>query len=270
MDGPPACLTWDWLLNGRMTTRQRKPVSKALQALYWLVEMSQPEIGVRQLAAAMNIAPSSAHRVLATLADAGFVSRDIKSQRYALTPEFFRLSHRAVTMSPVRQIGLAALQRLAAVCRESVLLGLYDDIRQEMIFVARIDSASASSHAIPMNEWLPIRTGASGLAILAFLDEDTRHSVIERSGLHAPLARACAEPSHLESDLADVRHRGYAFTRCQLVPGATGLAAPIFNRRGQVIGDVCVTMPAQRSGENGRDRLIDEVRHCASDITARM
>ena len=153
-----------------MTTRQRKPVSKALQALYWLVEMSQPEIGVRQLAAAMNIAPSSAHRVLATLADAGFVSRDIKSQRYALTPEFFRLSHRAVTMSPVRQIGLTALQRLAAVCRKSVLLGLYDDIRQEMIFVARIDSASASSHAIPMNEWLPIRTGASGLAILAFLD----------------------------------------------------------------------------------------------------
>ena len=55
-----------------MTTRQRKPVSKALQALYWLVEMSQPEIGVRQLAAAMNIAPSSAHRVLATLADVWF------------------------------------------------------------------------------------------------------------------------------------------------------------------------------------------------------
>jgi DNA-binding IclR family transcriptional regulator len=55
-----------------------------------------------------------------------------------------------------------------------------------------------------------------------------------------------------------------------MVSDAVVMAAPIFNHRGEVMGDVCVTMPAQRAGDGGRDRLVDAVRDCASDITARM
>jgi DNA-binding IclR family transcriptional regulator len=111
-----------------MKRSERRPVSKALHALHWFVESSRPHIGVRQLAAAMDIAPSSAHRILAALSEAGLVRRDTRSQRYGLTPEFFRLSHLAVAMSPLRQAGLAAMQRLTDTCHESALLCLYDDV----------------------------------------------------------------------------------------------------------------------------------------------
>jgi hypothetical protein len=68
----------------------RNPVSKTLRALNWLVESSPPQVGVRQIAAAMNIALSSAHRILLALSEAGYVRQDRKTQRYTLGNEFFR------------------------------------------------------------------------------------------------------------------------------------------------------------------------------------
>jgi len=139
-----------------------------------------------------------------------------------------------------------------------------------MIFVAGIEGTFATSRAIRMNEWLPIRTGASGLSILAFLERNEQQAVIERSGLHDPSAGIGAHPDRLQTNLADIRGQGYAYTRCHLVSGAVGLAAPIFSRCGDVMGSVCVTMPAQRAGQDSQTQLVDAVRHCASDITASM
>jgi DNA-binding IclR family transcriptional regulator len=240
-----------------MQPSERNPVSKTLRALSWLVESSNPQIGVRQLASAMSIAPSSAHRILAALCDAGFVRREAGA--YTLTTEFFRLSQRAAAMSPLRQAGIAALQRLVEACGESALLGVYDDDRREMIFAASADPSAASRHAIRMNEWLPLRTGASGLAILAFLDEGERHAAVAHSRL--------AAPERLDADLAAVREQGYAYTRCQWVEGAVGLAAPIFDAHGKIMGDVCVTIPRERADDGSKDRLVDAMRRCVDDIT---
>lgn len=253
-----------------MQPSERNPVSKTLRALSLMVESATPQIGVRQLASAMNIAPSSAHRILVALAEAGFVRRDSGSQRYTLTTEFFRVSQRAAAMSPLRQAGLAALRRLVETCDESALLGVYDDARHQMIFAASVDASHASRSAIRMNEWLPVRTGASGLAILAFLDDAERRSVIERSGLCSQQNRAFVEPQRLDAELAAVRRQGFAYTRCQWVAGAVGIAAPIFDRRGKVMGDVCVTIPHGRADDGSKERLVDAMRRCVDDITSRM
>src|SRR4051812_41526224 len=73
----------------------RNPISKALKALAWLVENSGPEVGVRELATAMKIAPSSAHRLLMGLAEEGFIRQNADSGRYELGLEFLRLAYLA-------------------------------------------------------------------------------------------------------------------------------------------------------------------------------
>jgi DNA-binding IclR family transcriptional regulator len=246
---------------------ERKPISKTLRALSWLAESSTPEVGVRQLAAAMNIAPSSAHRILLALSEAGFVRRDGRTQRYALGNEFLRLSHLAIAKAPLRQAAAEAMRRLVENCDESALLGIYDDGRQEMIYAASVDSKHSSQRAIQLNKWIPVRTGASGLAILAFLKEAEARSIVQRLTLPAPGGAGRADPGRLATELATVRRQGYAFTRCQWIAGAVGLAAPIFGSHGKVLGDVCLTIPARRLGDGSKDRLVDALRCCVSEIT---
>jgi DNA-binding IclR family transcriptional regulator len=250
-----------------VTTSKRNLTSKSLRALSWLAESETSEVGVRQLATAMRIAPSSAHRVLLALSDAGFVTRDCDTQRYALGPEFLRLVRCASVKAPQRQLGAAAMQRLVDRCGESALLVRYDDTRQEMIFDAAVDAARSARSTIRLNTWMPVRTGASGMAILAFLDDGEVQSIIRRAKASPSQGRAYAEPDRLAADLNLVRRQGFAYTRCQWVPGAVGIAAPIFDRAGKVAGDICVTIPAQRAGEASRDGLIDALRACANDVT---
>ena len=253
-----------------MSTPKRNLTSKSLRALSWLAELAAPEIGVRQLAAAMKIAPSSAHRILLALSDAGFVTRDCETQRYALGPEFLRLANLASAKVSVRRIGAAAMQRLVDRCGESVLLVMYDDARQEMIFAASVDAKHSARSTIQLNTWMPVRTGASGMAILAFLEDAEIDSIIRRAKLSPSQGRAVAEPDRLDADLSIVRRQGYAYTRCQWIAGAVGVAAPIFNRDGKVAGDICVTIPGQHASEDSKDRLIDALRDCASDVTNQM
>jgi IclR family transcriptional regulator, acetate operon repressor len=250
-----------------VTTSKRNLTSKSLRALSWLAESETTEVGVRQLAAAMKIAPSSAHRVLLALSDAGFVTRHCDTQRYALSPEFLRLAHCATARMPRHHLGATAMQRLVERCGESALLVRYDNARQEMIFDAAVDAEGSAPSTILLNTWMPVRTGASGMAILAFLDDGEIQSIICRAKDSPSRGRAYAEPDRLAADLNAVRRQGFAYTRCQWVAGAIGIAAPIFNRTGKVTGDICVTIPQQRAGEASREGLIDALRACASNVT---
>jgi DNA-binding IclR family transcriptional regulator len=54
------------------------------------------------------------------------------------------------------------------------------------------------------------------------------------------------------------------------VAGAVGLAAPIFDRRGKVMGDVCVTIPQARADDGSKERLVAAMRRCVDDITLRI
>jgi len=246
---------------------ERKPVSKTLRALSWLAESSPTQVGVRQLALAMNIAPSSAHRILLALSEAGFVRQDSKTQRYTLGNEFLRISQLAMAKAPLRQAVLPAMQRLVDTCKESALLCVYDEFRQEVIYAAAVDSPRSTGHGIELNKWLPVRTGASGLAILAFLKDVEVQSIARRSNYLQRARTDLAERDHLRSKLAAVRDRGYAFTHCQWIAGAVGLAAPMFDRTGKVMGDICITIPRERAAIGSMDQLIDAMLCCAKDVT---
>jgi IclR family acetate operon transcriptional repressor len=251
-------------------TAERKPVDKTLRALNWLVETSAKDVGVRQLATAMNVAPSSAHRILLTLAKAGFVQQDPVTQRYSLGNELFRVSQLALIKAPLWRAGLPAIQRLVDTCRESAVLCVFDEVRREVIYSTAIDAPNSDCNAMALNKWLPVRTGASGLAILAFLDEDDLHSVLRQSRYLQCAHDDSAERDRLCTKLAAVRSCGYAIADCQWVAGAIGLAAPVFGRSGRVMGDICVTIPRARSGGGNMERLADAALSCARDISRRI
>jgi DNA-binding IclR family transcriptional regulator len=260
------------------TSRQmpeRNPVDKTLRALSWLAETAQPQVGVRQLAAAMNIAPSSAHRILMALSEAGFVRQDGRTQRYALGNEFFRLSQLAAAKAPVGQASLAAMRRLVDACGESALLCIYDERRRQVTFAAAVNAARTGppgpgGQGLELNRWLPVRTGASGLAVLAYLDEGEAHGIVQRPQAPACGGRNAFDPERFRGEMAAVRRQGYALAPCQWISGAMGLAAPIFGGGGKVMGNVCVTIPRERARSGGMERLIGATLGCARDVTRRM
>lgn len=246
---------------------ERNPITKAFRALTWLLEEPSGGAGVREMAVALGISPSGAHRVLSGLVEEGILRQDMATARYSIGVEFYRLANIAAAKAPIRQVAIKYMRRLVDACNETALLGIFDRGRQEMIFATSIESSHPLRYVIELNQWLPIHVGASGLAILAFLEPHEIASVIERTRLAPVTEQSITEPYRLEVELQSIRKRGCASTRGQRIPGATGLAAPIFGSGGEVVGDVCLTVPEQRVDRSGETKLLELLMECTARIT---
>ncbi|GAC1548710.1 MAG: IclR family transcriptional regulator [Beijerinckiaceae bacterium] len=245
----------------------RNPINKALRALQWLIETRSNSVGVRELASALSVSPSGAHRLLSILVEEGMVRHDATSARYSVGVELYRLANIAAARAPIRQVALKHMRKLVDACNETALLGIYDRGRQDMIFAASIESTHPLRYAIELNHWLPVHTGASGLAIMAFLTASEVASIIERTRLAPATSLSITESYRLELQLQKIREQGCALTRGQRIPGAVGLAAPIFSSDGEVVGDVCLTIPDQRFDPASEAKLLDLLMNCTSCIT---
>jgi DNA-binding IclR family transcriptional regulator len=246
---------------------KRDPVVKALKLLAWLIEQPGGSAGVREMATALKIPPSGVHRLLSILVDEGLVRQAPEDSRYSIGIELYRLSNIAAAKAPIRRVALKHMRRLVDACNETAVLAVYDRSRLEMLFVASVESSHPLRYMIELNKWLPVHVGAAGLAIMAFLPPDEIASVIERTRLLPVTNLSITEPYRLEMELEKVRKNGCASTKGQLIPGAAGLAAPIFGSGGEVLGDISLTIPEQRLAQGGEAKLLELLIECTAHIT---
>lgn len=251
-----------------MVEKRRDPISKAFAALDWFISEASSDVGVRELAAATGFPPSTAYRVMAALSDAGFVQQDPETSRYSIGLGFYRIAQIALARAPLRRFAMPFLRELVAECDETAMLAAYDPSRQQMLSVAIIESSKPLRYVFSLNQWLPVHAGASGLAIMAFLPAKERADIVERLGLAAMTERTITDPAELEEQIGAIRARGYAITHGQRVPGAVGIAAPIFGPRGVVVGDVFLTIPEARFDPTNEEWLASKLLECTQKISA--
>jgi IclR family transcriptional regulator, acetate operon repressor len=229
---------------------RRDALGKALQILWWFVDTSggstDKQWGVRELAQELHLPPATVHRGLTALMRHGVVQRNPESGQYQIGLEFYRLAFKAQSHFGFRNASLPVMRDLVTQCNETALLGIYDSLRMEMMFIASVNSNHALRYVVPMNEWLPVYAGAAGVAIMAFLTRAERQAIIQRTGLAPLTERTITDPVVLEEELTRIRARGYAFSRGERNIGAIGIAAPIWGADGRVIGDLVVSMPEPR------------------------
>jgi len=242
--------------------RQRDPVSRTLQVLTWILQEAGPFFGVREVGVALGISPSAAHRAICALVANGLITKD--ESGYLVSVELYRLAHIAVDRFPLERLALPHLRQLACASGETVLLGVYDSVGHRMMFTAAVESPSPLRYVVNLNSWMPIHLGASGLAILAFLPDRTRRALI------AEAFDTAAAGAAIDASLSAIRRAGYALTRGQRIAGAIGIAAPVIRSDGQLVGDVCLTIPEQRFEPRREAELATMVMACANAINAEL
>jgi DNA-binding IclR family transcriptional regulator len=102
---------------------------------------------------------------------------------------------------------------------------------------------------------------------MAFLSEEERAAIEEDGGFKAVTEATITDPARMACALREIRDRGYAITRGQRIPGAVGLAAPIFGPNGDVLGDIATSIPEQYFDKASERRIARLVLQCAIDTT---
>ena len=234
----------------RRTPSQRDSLGKAIQLVSWIIDESnggqRKEWGVRELAQKLQQPPATIYRALTGLTKHGLVQRGEESGQYQIGAEFYRLALKIQAEFALRNVAIPIMRELVAKCNEAAFLGFYDFSRLEMMFVTFIDSSHPLRYVVPMNEWIPVHAGASGLAVMAFLPEEERRAIVERRGLPRITEATITDPHMLEDELARVRAHGYAFSRGQRTKGAVAIAAPVWGPNGHILGELNSSVPEPR------------------------
>lgn len=239
-------------------------VDKAMKLLGYF-SVTEPEIGLSELARLASFDKAATRRFLVALGNHGFIEQDSDTRKYRLGPAFLRLARIREATRPLARMVQRALDELSRTTGETAHGSMLSGEHLSIIGVAEPQRPTRVS--VDASQPLPLHATASGLACLAFLDEDTVRQILAGTSLRKHTDHTCASKRELKALLAATRERGYSMAVRTFDEEVISIAAPIFDATGIAIGALSVASIASRFGKESERRIARHVLKAAADVT---
>jgi DNA-binding IclR family transcriptional regulator len=188
------------------------------------------------IADALGLPKGTAHGLLRTLQEVGFVEQDRPGGSYHLAADMFRLGAERWDLNELRSRAINWADALAARTGESVRIAAFRD--GAAVIVHHVFRSDASRQVLTTGAALPLHATAQGKVLLAF--EPAASRSLYTHDLEKLTAFTVTDRRALQRQLAAVRDLGYATAVEELAPGQAAIATPIRDRGGHVVAAVGV------------------------------
>ncbi|MBI3976311.1 MAG: IclR family transcriptional regulator [Armatimonadetes bacterium] len=200
-------------------------------------------LGISDISRIVRLPKATVHRLVTVLVQRGFLARDPSNAHYRIGLAPFRLGNLFLAQTEVRQAALPVIHELAQATGETVNLNVVIDRRR--VCIEKAESRHDIRHFVELGRPSPLYAGASGKALLAFLDPPEIEAVMAE-GLRGVAPRTITAPERLLRSLAEIRRRGYAMSTDERVAGASAVSAPLRNGSGRVVASLTISGPSYR------------------------
>ncbi len=201
-------------------------------------------VSLKQLALETGLHPSTAHRILAAMAFAGFVER-ADPGTYRLGIRLLELGNVVKSRISIRGAAMPLMQALHEKIGESVNLG----VRQgdEIVYVERTSSGKSSVRVVHLvGARAPLHVTAVGKLYLAEGSKEHLRDYARRTGLPGATAASSTSLAALEKEMDRVRRHGVAYDNEEIEQGLRCVAAPVRDDTGEMVAGLSVSAPAER------------------------
>jgi len=231
------------------TERTRTPyltatLAKGLDVLEALADTD--DASLTELARRLDLSNATLFRILATLADRGYVHKAADTSRYRLTLRSWELGARAAGRLAIRDVARGPMERLARAVNESPHLAVLQG--EGVVIVEKVDCDQPVRVDTYVGQRAPAHCSAMGKAILAFAPGGDE--ALDATGrLQQFTSTTLTDPVALADELALVRRQGYAVNRGEWREGVCAVAVPLRDRSGAVCAALSLTLPTARFGD---------------------
>jgi DNA-binding IclR family transcriptional regulator len=241
-----------------------RAVERAVQILSSL-DGEHPERGVSEIAQVTGLHKATAHRIVMTLLNCGFLERAADGEKFRLGLRVIELGLGALRDLDFRQVAFSYMQQLVERFQETCDLSIFD--RGRVLYIEVVHSNHSLIIAASVGRHLPAYCTASGRVFLAFLPPGVVEPI-----LSAPLA-ACTEktitsPARLQEELEATRQRGYGLDDEEFEVGVRAVSAPIRDIDGNVIAAISMPGPSERLTPERIPEIAQALMEAASAISA--
>lgn len=230
-------------------------LKKGMDVLELLAEHS--ELSVSQAAKTLGYNRAGAHRFLATLKELGYVDQN-KNGHYELTFKILELSTKLASRFEIRKTAMRFMQELSKKYTETINLGFLEGV--DVVHLEKINSPEILRIDSEIGSRAPAQHTALGKAILAFLPESDLETFWEQARKIPSTSKSIVSRESLETELQQIKTRGYALDNEELCLGLRCIAVPIFDKTGHPRYSISISgpsprMPARRIHDMEKDML---------------
>lgn len=245
--------------------REVPAVSRAIAILRLLGTTSQP-MGVKAIADALELIPSTALHILRVLVAEGLVKVDSDTRRYALDSGMLSLAHSVIERSGFATLVQPALDRIAKSWGFTAM-GVEIQDSEHMIVLAISRSRLPFALHTDVGSRFPVLISATGRLFAAFGDQ-TWPQLRKRFGSlrwGVPIDFAM-----WKDEVELTRIRGYGVDRDRYINGATIVAVPLLNAAGRITHALASAGLSEQLDDAGIARLASEMQDEASQLSRLM
>jgi DNA-binding IclR family transcriptional regulator len=220
-----------------------------------------------ELVSLLNLPRSSAHALLQTLVDRGWLDLDTETRRYTIGLKAWHVGQAYTGHGDLVAIAKPVMDALARDVGETVQLARLDGI--ENVYVAISESAQPMRLASTVGARLLAHATGIGKALLAQLPPDESRRMIRSVSLPRFTENTVTNPDELDALITQARNRGYALDDEELLVGCRCVAVPLTNDGNGLVTALSVTAPSARCAPEWPDDVLGSLQTAAGIIRAR-
>ena len=236
-------------------------IDRALDVLACFID--ERDLGITELSRALELSPSTAHRIVQALVARGYLEQSPATERYHLGASAIVLGQAARSSFGLER-AMPVLEELGQLTGESINMGLRDG--DHVVVVLHVESTQPLRFDQPVGTRRSMHSTSMGKALLAFAPD--RKTANFDDILQAATSRTITDADELRAHLDEVRKLGYSTDTEESLTGVSCLGAPVLNSAGDAVAAIAVQGPTARMSTVDRPLLGKQVARAANQIAA--
>jgi IclR family acetate operon transcriptional repressor len=212
-----------------------------------------------------GLAPSTAHRIVATLESHGLLQQDREQGHWLIGVKTFQIGSAFLRNRKVSQVARLFMRELMEATGETVSLAIEDE--DNAVFITQFECHSPVRTFHRPGSRVAMHASAVGKALLSCKDEKSIRQFLERAGLPRLTEKTVTDPVGFERELQITKQRGWSVDDEERITGMRCVGAPILNEHLEVLAAVSVSGPTARMTSERLSEFGPIVKRTAAAIT---
>jgi DNA-binding IclR family transcriptional regulator len=252
-----------------MATHKKEERSDSIQVIERLTRLldviagHEDSVSLKILSAETGLHPSTAFRILASLAEHGFVERTTRGN-YQLGVKLMQLGSRVSASVDIRKVAFPLMEKLRDRLGETVNLTVREG--DEVVYIERTLAKRMIRVEQVIGSRAPLHVTAVGKIMLGNQGEAACRSYARRSKLPAYTVNTHTKITALLHDCIAAAKRGYALDNEEAELGVGCIGTLIHDASGHVVAGLSVSAPIERR----RDEWIAQVLETGEQISKQL
>ena len=246
-------------------TQKNQSVDKVFHIIEFMSDTRMP-LKLNEIATGVGFPASTALRLLTSLVEMGYVNQDETTLKYSLTLKFCKIGDSVKSSLNITDIVRPYLVEISNKVGETTYFAIERDM--EVVYVDVIARTNVNDGTLKhIGRVAPLHATGLGKLMLLNYDDSMLRKLEKEKGFPPLTENTITTFDALQTELNEIRKKGYAIDEQECEEGIRCVGVPIFDYTGRVLGGISVSGPTNRITLDRIDEFLEVMLPVCKEIS---